>query len=265
MALSTCRTYSGSIALATGISDDIAIDGVQEITGSLIGRNIPHMSSLSGDSLAVVGDTFGLVNIQTLTTLSFPALTQVDTIAWQGLPELQSLMFTAGVSQASTVDIENTGLGSLTGIDLMQIDFLKLANNNDLDSISMQLGNVSTGLVLEANGQDLQVEFPNLIWANNMTIQNVTDLSIPSLASVNGSIGFYANYFDSVAAPNLTQVGGSLSVVSNEHLTKVSFPELKLIVGGLLIANNTHLENIDGFNRLTAVGGAVNVFGSFNQ
>lgn len=129
----------------------------------------------------------------------------------------------------------------------------------------MQLGNVSTSLTLEANGQNVSAIFPNMLWANNMTFRNVSLVSIPSLASVNGSLGFYSNEFASLTAANLTSVGGSLSFVSNTDLSNVTMPKLKTILGGFQLANNTELEVVNGFNALETVGGALDFYGNFTK
>ena len=265
MALSTCLTYSGSIAIATGTTDDIALDGIRRITGSLMAKGVSKMTSLSGDSLTQIDDSFSLNNIQILSTLNFPALTDVDTVDWIGLPNLQGLSFTSALQRVGSLSIQNTELGSLEGIDLQEVDTFIVANNPYLNDITMQLGNVSTALSLEANGRDVRVSFPNLEWAYNMTFRNCSSVEIPSLTSLNGSLGFYSNYFTSLSAPNLTNVGGGVAFVSNPPLTNVSMPELVQVNGGLQLANNSHLETIDGFPRLQRIGGAIDFNGEFNS
>lgn len=263
MALSTCLTYSGSIAIATGTTDDIALDGIRRIAGSLTAKGVKNMVSLSGDSLSQIDDSFALDNIQILSTLNFPALTDVDTVDWIGLANLQGLSFTAGLQRVNSLSIQNTQLASLDGIDLMEVDTFIVANNPYLQDITMQLGNVSTALSLEANGRDVKVSFPNLEWAYNMTFRNCSSIDIQSLGTLNGSLGFYSNYFSTISAPNLTNVGGGLAFVSNGDLTNISFPELIQVNGGLQVANNTALSTINGFSRLQRVGGAIDFNGDF--
>jgi len=129
----------------------------------------------------------------------------------------------------------------------------------------MQLGNITTSLTIEANGNNVSAIFPNLIWANNMTLRNVTTYSSPSLEAVNGSLGFYSNEFTSVSCANLTTVGGSLSFVDNGYLSNVSMPSLKTIGGGFSVANNSEYANITGFTDLATVSGAVNFVGNFSN
>lgn len=223
------------------------------------------MTSISGNSLQSIGDAFRLVNVQILSTLNFPQLTEVGAIQWTGLPNLQGLSFTTGLQQASQLTIINTGLASLDGINLQSVDTFVVTNNLYLNQISMQVGSISDRIELAANGRDVTAEFPNLEWAYNMTLANVSSVSIPSLSSVNGSLGFYSNFLESVSAPNLTNVGGGLAFVANADLTNVSFPELNTISGGLLIANNSNLEEITGFPSLKRVGGAIDISGDFTE
>ena len=227
--------------------------------------NVTQMTGLSGSSLESIGDTFGLNGLTILTTLNFPRLSVVGSIDWTALPQLQGLSFTSGLQEAGSVSIQNTQLNTLTGINLQMVDTLTIANNPYLNDINMQLGNVTQSMVLEANGRNVSATFPNLEWAFNMTFRNVSKVSIPSLASVNGSMGFYANFFDSIAGPNLTTVGGSLSFVSNEAMTNLSFPELTTVNGGLQVANNTALPSVDGFPALATVGGALDFNGDFTR
>jgi len=263
-ALAGCTTFTGSIAIATGTTDSIALNGIQRVMGSVIANNVTQMTSLSGDSLTTIDDSFTLSSLTILSTLNFPRLENVQTIEWTALPALQGLSFTTGVQQASIVSIQNTQLNTLDGIDLTSVDQLTVANNNYLDAITMQLGNVSTSMILLANGRNVSASFPNLEWAYNMTLSNLTSISVPSLASLNGSLGFYYNYFSELSTPNLTTVGGSLSLVSNDALTNLSMPELKTVTGGLTVSADTDLKTIT-FPSLQTVGGALEFDGSFTK
>lgn len=220
---------------------------------------------LSADSLTTITDSFTLTSLIVLSTLNFPRLTQVQSIDWTTLPALQGLSFTTGVQEAMSVSIQDTELNTLDGINLQTVDQMTIANNNFLNLVSMQLGNISTSLIIEANGRNVTADFPNLEWAFNMTFRNVTQVNIPSLASLNGSMGFYANFMSSVAAPNLTSVGGSLSFVSNQNLMNISMPELKTVKGGLQVANNSAIQSINGFNSVQTVGGALDFNGNFTK
>lgn len=260
--LASCTTFSGSIAIATGTTDNIQLNNIEVITGDLTANNVSQLTSLSADSLRRIGGTFDLQDCQILSTLNFPQLGEVDSIEWVALAALQGLSFTNMVQKANSVSIRNTQLNSLDGINLAMVDTMDIQNNNYLDDITMQLGNVSTELNVYANGRNVSVTLPNLEWAARISIANASSVSIPSLASVNGSLGFYSNFFESLQAPNLTDVGGTLAIVSNEKVSNISFPQLTVVSGGLSVQNNTELSDVSGFPVLETVGGALDMYGN---
>ncbi|KAF2461585.1 hypothetical protein BDY21DRAFT_90226 [Lineolata rhizophorae] len=264
-ALASCTTFTGSIAIATGTVDNIELNGIRTIRGSLIANNVTEMTTLRADSLEEIEDTFDLQQLTILSTLDMPALTKVDTIRWQALPALQGLNFETAVQEAGTVDIQNTELNSLDGINLKVVDVFYIANNRYLESMDLQLSNITNALTMEANAPNLEVSFPNLEWAFNMTLRNVSSLSIPSLEHVNGSFGLYSNFFETFSAPNLTTIEGDLSFVDNGDLTNITMPVLELVEGGFQIENNSQLTNINGFPELATVGGALDFTGDFQN
>jgi hypothetical protein len=150
----------------------------------------------------------------------------------------------------------------------MTVGTIDINNNNRLTKFNTQIANITGSANIASNGKNLAVSFPNLIWAADLTFRNVSTVSIPSLAAVNGTLTFDENYFTSIAAPNLTAVGntatgkGSLAFVANSAVTNVTIPLLKTIGGGLQIANNSALQTIS-FPVLTTVGGAVDLTGNF--
>ncbi|KAI9867258.1 MAG: hypothetical protein M1813_009536 [Trichoglossum hirsutum] len=265
--LGSCSSISGDVIVAPVASGTISLDGIQSIGGSLICRDAVNLTSLSAQNLKTIGNTFELNGLTVLSTLNFAALTEVKEISWTALPALQQLTFTSKVKKATNVLITNTQLNSLDGINLEQADVFNVNNNQYLRSVNVQLANVTKALNVEANGKDLVASFPNLQWAFNITFRNCSDISLPSLASVNGSIGFFDNYLTSFNASNLTSTGpgGSVVFVSNSKLTSVSLPVLKTVGGALQMANNTVMTVVDGFPALSVVAGAVDFSGNFTN
>jgi hypothetical protein len=200
-----------------------------------------------------------------LYAVEFPKLKKVDSIKWNALPNLQQIGFTAAVEQAKKVRIENTGLRSLQGINLQQIQTLFIANNGYINDISMQLGNVSDALTFADNNKAVKVDLPNLIWATNLTFRFCGSVSMPSLTKLNGSLGLYNNGFESFSAPNLTQIGEALAIVANDGLNNLTFPLLTKISDNLQIANNSALVEIDGFPQLKSVGGGFDISGNMSK
>jgi hypothetical protein len=268
-ALADCTTISGSVVIGTAASGEIDLNGPDQIKGDLIAENAGALTSLTSTSIATIGGAFTLSNLTVLSTLSFSDLTSVGSINWAALPALPSLTFPQFVTSASSVVITNTFLSTLDGINLETVDTLNINNNNRLKTFSTQVANITSSLNIDSNGKSLDVSFPNLIWAANMTFRNVSTVSIPSLAVVNGSLGFYENYFTSLSAPNLTKVGdtangqGGLAFVANPSLANITIPNIETVGGAFQIANNSALDDIS-FPALTQVGGAIDFSGNFS-
>ncbi|KAI9829192.1 MAG: hypothetical protein M1826_005787 [Phylliscum demangeonii] len=266
-ALAGCQTISGDLVIAETTAGQIDLSGIQHIQGSLICQGAIYLTGISATSLTTIDHDFRLESLTIMSSLNFPVLSSVGSISWTALPALQELSFTSHVRQTTDVLITNTNLKSLDGINLEKVNKFNVNNNPYLTRIETQLANISEALIIQANSKDLVVSFPNLIWAYNMTFRNCSNVMVPSLSSVNGSMGFFDNSFTTFSAPNLTMTGdkGSLVFVSNQALTNISIPMLKTIGGTYQIANNTNLKVIDGFQQLATVAGAIDFSGNFTN
>ncbi|KAK7202661.1 hypothetical protein BZA70DRAFT_285684 [Myxozyma melibiosi] len=260
--LSSCTTFSGNIILAETLSS-ATITGIQEIEGNLICKNNTQISSISAPSLQSIGGAFTLNGLTVLGTLSFPELTSIGSINWVTLPAIDSLTFTTGVTSCDQIYISDTDLSTLNGITLDSVTTLDINNNLNLNEIEMPLTSVSDQIDVSFNGETT-ISFPNLIWANNLTFQDVESISTPKLQTVNASYILISNNFEKLSAPNLTSVGG-LSIIKNDDLTSISFPKLATIgSAGLEISNNTQLEEFS-FPKVSAISGAIVLSGSFDN
>jgi len=198
-----------------------------------------------------------------LTSLSMPKLTSVGDLSLAGLPNLSQLGFDKNVAQCKTLNIQNTFLSSLNGINLQNVNSIYIANNRMLQSLSFQVTSVPQSIILLANGDQFQVNFPNLETASNITFRSCKSVTIPSLKNVTGNLGFYENGFGTLDCANLTSVGQTLAINANPSLTEIDMPNLKTIGGGFQIQNNTQLNNAS-FPAIQTIGGAFDFYGGFN-
>jgi hypothetical protein len=264
-AMTSCATFTGSIAIATGTTDDIAFSGIKQINGNLVAPPNANIKRISANDLVNITGEMNLDGLTRLNGVDFPQLKNVSSIKWNALPALQNIGFTSSVETAKKIDIQNTAIRSLKGINIVQAESLNIANNQYINEISMQLGNVTKSLDFSFNNKAVKVELPNLIWASNLTFRFCGSVSLPSLTKLNGSIGLYNNDFESFAAPNLTEVGAFFAVVANEKMSNMSFPLLTKVGANLQIANNTELGEVDGLPKLESVKGAVNITGAITE
>lgn len=264
--IANCETYNGDIIISSTASGQIAINGVQQVTGDIVCNNASQVTAITSDQINTIQGTFNLSGITILSTLQFDSLTGVNNIYWVGLPNLQSLNFAQGIGRANNVYISNTQLTNINGIELSACSTLNLNNNNYLTDVNVNdLTNVTQSLSFSANGRDLAISFPNLIDAANLTFINVSKIDMPSLSNVAGSMGFYSDTFKTFSAPNLTSTGGTLAFVDSPSLTSFAFPSLETIGGGFLVANNTNLKAINGLPKLATIVGALDFAGTFNS
>ncbi|KAI4134470.1 MAG: hypothetical protein LQ341_006020, partial [Variospora aurantia] len=274
-ALASCTTYSGSVAIETGLAYDrdqnghqrVVVETVRTIAGNLTVTGAIDLSSLTFSSLRSIGG-FELGGLTVLSELSMPQLTEVRELNFTALPALQTLDFGGtGLTQASSILITNTGLSTLMGINnLEQVDTFNVNNNQALQNISLQVTSITNSLDIDANDgyqTGLVTRFPMLETATNMTFRNCSSIMLPSLANVTQDLGFYGNTFEMFDAPNLTSAGG-LIFVDNTLLTNISLPKLTSINATYQIANNTMLKQVNGFTQLSIVKGALDFSGNFS-
>ncbi|KAG5297565.1 GPI-anchored cell wall organization protein Ecm33 [Histoplasma ohiense] len=265
-ALSSCKKFEGDLIVAADIpKGGLTLNGIQEISGSLMAKGTQNLTALYCPELRSVGDTFFLSGAIEMRTLQCDALTSVGSLNLEALPNCQQLAFTKGVSNAKSILITNTALTSLKGISLKTVGNLDVSNNPQLMEANVdQITNITGFVGFSANHPDLKISFPKLESALNMTFRNVSAVEIPSLKTTEGLLGFYSNYFEKIAAPNLTSTG-DLVFASNSDLKNISLPSLKTVNGAFIIANNTELQRIDGVPKLTTVFGALDFTGNISK
>lgn len=266
--IASCTTYSGSIAVATGVTDDISLDGnLKKIQGDLVLESNSGIKRFGSSSLETVSGKLTINDVSQLAALSFPKLKEADELTLKGLPNLRALEFTTGVTKCDKLDIENTKLQNLNGIDLEETSSIFIANNDDINSIDMQVTNITEFITLSFNNAEVNVSFPKLESANNISFRAIGSLNIPSLSKINsGSFGvFESDNLESLSAPNLTKIDGALVIDNNKGLQNVSFASLTDVGANLQIANNTNLHSLDGLPKLKNVQAALDMSGNFTK
>ncbi|KGO68457.1 Leucine rich repeat 5 [Penicillium italicum] len=262
--INTCTTIKGDIIIDKSYSGDLALNGIEKITGGLICNGGQNVTSITAGLLTSIGKAFDLEGLTTLTLLDFAQLDSVGSINWEALPKLQSLSFAKGVTQAGDVSIANTGLTDLNGISLKTVGTFSIQNNRDLKSININnLMNATDLISFSGNYDTLSVDLPNLGTGTNMTFQNISSVSLPSLEKLTGQLGFWGTKFETFSAPNLTQTG-DLIFKDNSQLSNISMPVLKTVSGGFTIARDDKLSTIS-LPTLQRVNGAIDFSGTFNK
>ncbi|KAF8545123.1 hypothetical protein BDD12DRAFT_872047 [Trichophaea hybrida] len=263
--LQSCSKLDGKITIGTKVTTISLPSTLTSITGDLVINGATGLTSFEATGLKSIGGSFTLTGLTVLSTLSCPELVSVGDIKWTTLPALQQLSFTKQVSKANTVLITDTLLSSLTGINLKTAEQFNINNNRYLKEVNVALTQVSDIIIIEANGKGVNASFPNLIWANNITVRDAGNVYFPKLEAVNSSAAFINDTFQSASFPDLTTVGESFAFVSCSQLTNITANSLTHVGGTFQLANNTKFAKVDGFNSLATVGGAIDFSGVFTD
>lgn len=267
-----CEKFKGNIQIGNETDSQLKFTGLEEVGGDITCTNNAGLVSLSAPDLKKVGGIFKLEGLAVLSTLDMGSLNSVKELQLLHLGGLSRLGFgTEGIKSADRVEISDTRLNSIEGVNVQSLAKMDINNNRHLAKFDSSIRNLTDVLNINANGLGgadggFQVALPNLEWIANMTISNVTEFKVPSLTNVTGNMRFDSNFFKSFSAANLTEVkDGEFSFVSNSNLQNISIPMLERIGGGFTIANNTDLNKVDGFPALKDIGGAVALRGSFTD
>lgn len=260
-AFASCKTITGNLTI-TGELGSAAIANVQKIDGSLIIKNATQLVSFSADSISEITGSLELTDLTILTTASFGSLEKVNSINLITLPAIST--FNSKLSSADNIYISDTTLESIDGFSVLsKVSTFNINNNRFLTSIQSSLKTVSDALSFQFNGDNATITLDDLIWANNITLSDVSSASFDNLQSVNASLAFLNNSLESIKLNNLSNVGQTFTIAYNNELTDLELSQLTKVGGGLVVANNTNLVKIDAFKKLQSIGGALNVLGKF--
>ncbi|KAL3481585.1 GPI-anchored cell wall organization protein-domain-containing protein [Aspergillus californicus] len=260
----SCEDLDGDVQIASSFANALTINGVQRIKGALTCEGGANITSFSAPTLETIDDSFHLEGLTSLTSLDAPELTSVGSIDFTALPMLQALGFTSGVTKANSVSIVNTGLTSLGGIQLNSVGSFIITDNTQLETVNVNnLKNATNLINFAGNYDELEISLPNLASGTNLTIRNVSTVSVPSLTKLEGQLGFWGNSFSSLSAPNLTETG-DIVFEDNSNLSNLSLPVLETVNGGFLITRNDDLTSIS-FPKLATVTGAIDFSGAFDR
>ncbi|KAL0256889.1 cell wall protein Ecm33 [Diplodia seriata] len=268
-ALAACTTYSGTVAIATDAAKNVALDGLEVINGNLTADGATELHNLSGNALRHV-DNFYLRELTALSSMDFPLLTSVDVIEWSALPSLGNLSFSTPISRATSVNIQDTSLGSFEGLglsNLKTVGTLYVGNNKYMENITIpHLDTVDTSISFESNGFNAnnEISLPVLATAADMAFRNATSVSIPSLTNITGDLFVAGAEGATFSAGSLEEIGSTLTVVDSESLSNLSFPALAAVGGSVNISHNPNLTSL-AFASLQTIGGDVYLDGTFTR
>lgn len=263
--VAACATAVGDILISGDAFGAIDITGVKQIYGDLRINGTQQATSFNAPTLQLVSGQLEISDATILSNVNLAQLTTVGTLVYNALPALELTGLTSGVTSAESILFTNTGLTSLSGINVYKLTTFEVSNNADIALIDSGLESVTDTLAINYNSDKVEVYLDQLTSAQNVIFQKIASLSVGNLTAVNGSLSLQLNTFEDFEFPVLTSVGNSLSIEQNDDLTEFEFPVLKTIGGALSIQDNSDLESFSFFPNLTSVGGSITIDGDFNN
>lgn len=265
-ALNACPTLDGQIEITGNELPMIDLSGVRSIAGDV---KLFNSTSVQAISFSGLGNVTGLLEVSALTQLhniDFNTLTKAEQLQFVSLPSLAMLNLNSGLATVNSLTLLDTAISNID--NLLKFDTIATLNVNNNKNITLidlsGLETVTEGLTISFNLDNATVHLDNLIWALNLTIQDVGDLSIGLLRKVNGSFVLAYNGFDSLEFEQLSTVGASLQVFANDELTSLALLNLSSVTGDIRVFNNTQLKEVE-LNLLLTIKGAWYMKGPFGN
>lgn len=268
-----CPTVTGDLTIPTGLGGDISISGIKKVTGSVVVKENQGITGLTISDLTEVGDTVDIQRNNVLGNIRMDKLDTINKLSLISLQQLATIGFgSQGSTEAKTVEVSDTSLSDLTGLNLAKVDTLKITTNSQLKMFNSDLKKIGQSLVFNKNGKNMEVNMTVLEEAQDITVAgSVAAFSVPSLKKIS-ALRFTDNpNLETFEAKNLTEVGanakktGSISFIGNDKLNNVSFPGVTKIFGDLTVKNNTAMSELNGFPKLETIFGALLIAGDFKE
>lgn len=263
--VAACATAVGNIYIQGDNFGSIDLSGVEQIFGNLRINDTTQATQFNAPSLQLVSGELSVSDATILGSINLAQLTTVGSLTYNALPALESTGLTSGITSAQSIVISNTGLSSLTGIDVFSLTTFDVNNNADINTIESGLQSVTDLLSINYNAEKVEVSLDQLSSAKNVIFQRIASLSAKNLTAINGSLSLENSAFTDFELPGLKSIGNSLAIEKNDDLDEFNFPQLKTIGGALNIQENDQLKSFSGFPKLTTIGGSVNINGDFDN
>lgn len=263
--IAACPTAVGDVLISGDEFGAVDLTGLIKFYGDLFINGTQKATSFNAPTLELVSGELRISDATILATVNLAQLTTVNTLTYNALPALEATGLTSGVTSAETITFSNTGLTSLSGVNVYKLTTLDINNNADINSIDSGLQSITDTLSIAYNANSVEVYLDQLTSAKNVNFQSIGSFSAGNLTTINGSLSLDSNTFESFDFPVLELIGNSLSIDTNDELEEFDFPELTTIGGALNIQENSKLRSFSYFPELKTVGGTVNITGDFNN
>ncbi|KAJ4383364.1 cell wall protein Ecm33 [Didymella sp. IMI 355093] len=217
--LNQCTTFTGNISLAAKGIEDITLNGLKTVTGTINIADSDAVLSISSTTLEAIS-TLTLSNLPKLTTLTLPALSNFSKLAFNGLNSLKGCeIATGGLKQdVREISIINTALEKMDWIKWPVATALTVAANMKLTDFTLPYDKISSGSSYQfsVNQALTNLDFSNLsgIYGSlAVNGNNDSSLNFDKLETIDGYVKLSGG-FTNITMPNLQAINGALNAES---------------------------------------------------
>ncbi|GAB5591779.1 protoplasts-secreted [Umbelopsis nana] len=261
-----CQVFSGKITVSGILVEELVIPGIQEIRGDLKFTDINSVTKISMPELKSVSGNLAFESVRDVHAISMPKLTAAGNFVLSVAPALTSVDFPAGLSQANAITISDTTATEVRGIGITKAASVVVDNNHYLKNINLSsITEVTNSIHIAANAPGFAVDLGKLQNLKSGDFRNIEAISLSSLSKVDGDLTFISNTFTGLELPKLGTVAKTITVAASSNLNKLAMPELTFVGGALSIADNQALTQIDSFGKLNEVDGTVDITGPYDD
>lgn len=251
--LASCPTLRGSAKIANDAAQEVFLNNTEEIGGDLIVREDAQLTALTSESLQKINGDFKIEGAQGLTNLRFSDLAEVGRMVWNGVPDLKQYDFDKGLD-VSVVDIQNTKIEQLIGLNINLAGKVYMTNNPHLINMSLMATGIYQSLTVDGN---ISIVLPNLLSVGDITFRGSILAEMLKLSDTH-SLRIYDSLIETcgMTVQNLGSLD-ELTISNNKGLRHFQLDDL-FVIADIQVENNDALE-VMAFESLRVVFGFVNV------
>ncbi|KAJ4364284.1 cell wall protein Ecm33 [Ascochyta clinopodiicola] len=221
--LNQCTTFIGDVSITAKGIDEITLNGLKAVTGTLQITDVKGLLSISSTTLESVS-TLILKELPTLTTLTLPALTNFSKLDFADLTALNSCEIATGGLQSDVheVSIANTALETMDWLKWPVSSTLTISSNTKLTEFKLPYDRISAGssYQISINSALSNLDFSQLTGIyGSLTINGNRDsqMNFDKLQTIDGYVRL-SGPFTNVTMPALTGINGALRAESTKNI-----------------------------------------------
>lgn len=210
------------------------LDGLEEIQGDLLCTSSAghsdngSVTSISSSTLRSIDNRFELTLLPSLDTISLPALREVVTIDWEGLPKLKTVDLGDGLDKVGNVTLKSTNL-----TDISPLATEKVGKWSILDHPSLKVADLSKITTYEefsatSNNKTLELVLSGVTAAGMTSLDNLKVVNLDSLETTTGTLYILGYLDDLLTFPALRHAAG---IKMELEIKDLKFPVLETIHG----------------------------------